>query len=155
MSEPKEKEWTGKHVLAVMVLAFGVIIGVNLLLAFKAVGTFPGAEVKNSYVASQTFDADRAAQEALGWEVDATVHGETLRLKITDTKGYPVQPEVTSAIFGRATHKRDDQNLELRWTGTEFEAPVEAGEGNWNLRITARAKDGTDFRQRLVVHIDG
>ena len=155
MSEPKEKELTGKHVLAVLVLAFGVIIAVNLVLAFKAVGTFPGAEVRNSYVASQNFDADRAAQEALGWDVSAAVEGNTLRLKITDGKGYPVEPEITSALFGRATHTRDDQNLDLRWTGTEFEAPVVAGEGNWNLRMTARAKDGTNFRQRLVVNIDG
>ena len=132
-------------------IAFGVIIAVNLVLAFKAVGTFPGAEVKNSYVASQTFDADRAAQEALGWDVSATVRGETLRLKITDGKGYPVQPEITSAVFGRATHTREDQDLNLRWTGTEFEAPVRAGEGNWNLRMTAQAGDGTKFRQRLVV----
>ena len=155
MSESNERELTGKHVLAVLVLAFGVIISVNLVLAFKAVGTFPGAEVKNSYVASQTFDADREAQEALGWEVDASVRGGKLRLKITDQKGYPVQPEITSALFGRATHTRDDQSLDLRWTGTEFEAPVTIGEGNWNLRLTARSDDGTDFRQRLVVIIDG
>jgi nitrogen fixation protein FixH len=154
MSEPGEREWTGKHVLAVFVLAFGVIISVNLVLAFKAVGTFPGAEVRNSYVASQTFDADRVAQEALGWDVSAAVQGETLRLKITNEKGYPVQPVITSALFGRATHTREDQNLDLRWTGTEFEAPVKAGEGNWNLRMTAQANDGTNFRQRLVVIID-
>lgn len=154
MSEPGEREWTGKHVLAVFVLAFGVIISVNLVLAFKAVGTFPGAEVRNSYVASQTFDADRVAQEALGWDVSAAVQGQTLRLKITNEKGYPVQPVITSALFGRATHTREDQNLDLRWTGTEFEAPVKAGEGNWNLRMTAQANDGTNFRQRLVVIID-
>jgi hypothetical protein len=44
-----------------------VIISVNLLLAFKAVSTFPGLEVKNSYVASQGFNDRKAAQEALGW----------------------------------------------------------------------------------------
>ena len=155
MTESKERELTGKHVLAVLVLAFGVIIAVNLVLAFKAVGTFPGAEVKNSYVASQTFDADRLAQEALGWEVDASVRGAKLRLKITDEKGYPVQPEITSALIGRATHTRDDQALDLRWTGTEFEAPVAVDKGNWNLRLTARAGDGTKFRQRLVILVDG
>ena len=53
------------------VAAFGVIIGVNLVLALSAVRTFPGLEVKNSYVASQTFDERRAAQEALGWTVSA------------------------------------------------------------------------------------
>ena len=60
-------EITGKHVLAITVSAFAVIIGVNVVMAWKAISTFPGLEVKNSYVASQTFDADRAAQQALGW----------------------------------------------------------------------------------------
>mgnify|MGYP001760938923 FL=1 len=60
---------TGKHVLAITLVAFGVIIGVNVLMAVKAVGTFPGLEVANSYVASQDFDRERAAQAALDWTV--------------------------------------------------------------------------------------
>ena len=43
-------EITGKYVFAITASAFAVIIGVNLVLAFKAVSTFPGLEVKNSYV---------------------------------------------------------------------------------------------------------
>ena len=35
------RELTGRHVLAITLTAFGVVIGVNLLLAVKAVGTFP------------------------------------------------------------------------------------------------------------------
>ena len=57
-------ELTGKHVLGITVGAFAVIIGVNVLLAVKAVSTFPGLEVDNSYVASQGFDKRKAAQEA-------------------------------------------------------------------------------------------
>ena len=45
-----------KHALAMFVAAFGVIIAVNLVLAYNAVKTFPGLEVKNSYVASQEFN---------------------------------------------------------------------------------------------------
>ncbi len=56
---------TGFKVLMFAVAAFGTIIAVNVFMAYKAVSTFPGLEVANSYVASQTFDADRAAQEAL------------------------------------------------------------------------------------------
>ena len=61
------KQLTGRHVLMIFCGAFGIIIGVNLLLAWSAVSTFPGLEVKNSYVASQQFDERKAAQEALGW----------------------------------------------------------------------------------------
>ena len=53
------RKLTGWHVLAIFTAAFGVIIGVNLTLAFNAVATFPGLETGNSYVASQSFDARR------------------------------------------------------------------------------------------------
>jgi len=61
-----ERKLTGRHVLLIFVAAFGVIISVNLVLAYSAVNTFPGLEVRNSYVASQTFNDRKAAQEALG-----------------------------------------------------------------------------------------
>ena len=60
------RELTGRHVLAITLAAFGVIIAVNMVMAVKAVSTFPGLETPNSYVASQRFDRDRAAQAALG-----------------------------------------------------------------------------------------
>ena len=67
----KDFKLTGWHVLAIFVGCFSVIVTVNLTLAYNAVATFPGLEVKNSYVASQHFDAERRAQEALGWDVRA------------------------------------------------------------------------------------
>ena len=67
------KPLTGRKVFLMFAAAFSVIIGVNLILAYKAVTTFPGLEVKNSYVASQSFDAERAAQLALGWDIGAEV----------------------------------------------------------------------------------
>ena len=42
------RELTGRHVLAITLTAFGVIIAVNLMMAFKAVSTFPGLETPNS-----------------------------------------------------------------------------------------------------------
>lgn len=65
-------EIKGWHVFTGFAGAFSIIITVNLTLAFQAVRTFPGLEVRNSYVASQTFDADRTAQLGLGWDVSAT-----------------------------------------------------------------------------------
>ncbi len=55
------REIKGRHVLFGFVGAFGVIIGANLTLAFNAVSTFPGLEVKNSYEASQVFDRNKKA----------------------------------------------------------------------------------------------
>ena len=76
-----QKQLTGRHVALIFGGAFSVIIAVNLALAYNAVHTFPGLEVKNSYVASQSFDKDRDAQLALGWSVYAEARdGELLLL---------------------------------------------------------------------------
>lgn len=142
---------TGRKVFFGMAGAFGVIISVNLFLAFSAVRTFPGLEVANSYVASQNFDADRDAQLALGWKVDAHVTDEELHVSITDTQGRPVQVQSFEGTFGRATSVRDDQTPSFEFDGTVYRAPVVTAEGNWNLRMVAIAEDGTEFRQRVVV----
>ncbi|MEM9970975.1 MAG: FixH family protein, partial [Pseudomonadota bacterium] len=42
------KELKGWHVATMFVCGFAIIIAVNLTLAFSAVRTFPGLEVKNS-----------------------------------------------------------------------------------------------------------
>lgn len=61
------KPLTGRKVLMILVAAFGIIIAVNMTLLYNAIKTFPGLEVKNSYVASQTFDDRAISQRALGW----------------------------------------------------------------------------------------
>ena len=145
------REIKGWHVLAAFVFGFGIIVTVNLTLAFNAVRTFPGLEVKNSYVASQSFDRDRAAQLALGWDVSAVLEGgDTLRLTVMDGNR-AIAPKVESAVFGRATSVAADQTPEFTYDGTGLVAPVEAGPGNWNLRVKLRAEDGTLFQQRIIV----
>lgn len=143
-------EIKGWHVFAGFAFAFSIIIGVNLTLAVNAVRTFPGLEVKNSYVASQQFEAARTAQDALGWEVSASVQGDELALEILED-GRPIAPEILEATFGRATTVAADQSPEFTFDGNRLVAAVDGGPGNWNLRIKARAEDGTVFRQRIVV----
>ncbi len=142
---------TGRKVFLGMAMAFGVIISVNIGLAYNAVKTFPGLEVRNSYVASQNFDADRAAQLALGWDVSAHVVADELRLSIVDKAGQPVEVAALEATFGRATSVRDDQTPDFTFYDGIYTAPVTTDGGNWNLRMVATAPDGTEFRQRIVV----
>lgn len=143
------RELTGKHVLAITVTAFGVIIAVNLTMAFQAVSTFPGLEVKNSYVASQSFDRDRAAQEALHWSVTPDYADGILSIRISDAEGRPAQVEDLQVTIGRPTHVRDDQSPYFTYHRGVFSAPVALSAGSWNIHLTARAADGTLFRQRL------
>lgn len=142
---------TGAKFFAIFASFFVVIIGVNLVLAYQAISTFPGLEVANSYVASQTFDDDRAAQEALGWTAEARIEGAELVLSLTDMQGRPASPASIDAIFGRPTSVRDDQVPAFSFDGGVWRAPVVAGQGQWNLRLDVTAQDGTAFRQRIVV----
>jgi nitrogen fixation protein FixH len=146
-----ERKITGKHVFLIFFSAFAVIIGVNLVLAYSAVKTFPGLEVKNSYVASQTFNDRKAAQEALGWEISARHKAGILTLGITDPQGAPVEVADLKATVGRATHVQDDVTPDFRFDGSAYVAPVDLGDGNWNIRMIALADNGTEFKQRVVL----
>lgn len=149
------RELTGKHVLAIWLVSFGIIISVNIALAVNAVRTFPGLEVKNSYVASQQFDVKREAQLALGWSVRADARDGQVILSITDRDGAPVEAAHLNATLGRATHVKDDFVPAFEFDGTAYVAPAELGEGNWNIRMIARADDGTEFTQRVILHVRG
>jgi nitrogen fixation protein FixH len=143
------KALTGRKVLAIFVTMFGTIIVVNLTLAFNAVRTFPGLEVKNSYVASQHFDELRTAQQALGWTAAARVEGGDLVLDLRQVDGAPVAAVDIVSVLGRATNVSDDIVPAFAFDGEVWRAPVTLAPGNWDLRLKATAPDGTLFRKRL------
>lgn len=150
-----ERQFTGKHALAVFVAAFGVIIGVNLVLAYNAVKTFPGLEVKNSYVASQEFNERLKEQQALGWDIRAENKGGLLILHITDQTGAPVEVAELQAVVGRATHVKEDFAPDFIFDGIAYAAPASLGKGNWNIRLVAKAYDGSEFAQRIPLYVKG
>jgi len=147
------KPLTGRKVLAITVTAFGVILAANMTLLYSALGSFPGLEVKNSYVASQSFDRDRAAQLALDWTADVAYTQGRLTLAITGADGAPVTPRIVSAIVGRATHVKDDQILAFAPGPSGLVSPARLAPGNWQLRLVAEAADGTRFLQRLSLTV--
>jgi nitrogen fixation protein FixH len=145
---------TGTHVFAGMAAGFGIIIAVNVTLAVQAIATFPGLETRNAYVASQRFEAERDAQERLGWQAALTYDGDVLRLAVTDAAG-PVLPRIESAVLGRATHVSADRDPQFVAVGDMMEAGIALTPGNWNLRLVARAEDGTPFRRRFALRVPG
>ena len=147
------REITGKHVLAITVSAFAIIIAVNFTLAYKAVGTFPGLETKNSYVSSQSFEARRQAQEALGWQAEAVVRDGTLELTLKDETGQPVRPDSLTALVGRPTVARDDMALELAYRQGVFSAPVTLEPGAWILKLDASSPKGVAYSKRMELWV--
>lgn len=144
---------TGRRVFAITASGFAVVIAVNITLATQAIRTFPGLEVANSYVASQNFDADRQAQQALHWALSAGYDAGRLTLRFTDAAGHPVRVDNLALLVGRATEARDDTRPEMVAQGDAYVAALVLAPGRWMLRVTATATDGTPFQQRLVITV--
>jgi nitrogen fixation protein FixH len=149
------RELTGRHVLAITVSAFTVIIAVNLTLAWQAVNTFPGLEVNNSYVASQGFNTRKAAQEALGWHLKPTYTDGRIDLAFTDRDGLPVQVAKLEVLVGRTTTTEHDAWPAFTLMGDVYSAPLLLDRGKWMVKVTAESPDGTLFEQRTELFVQG
>ena len=155
MTEQDGRKLTGWHVLAIFVLFFGVTIAVNITLAWKAISTFPGLEVENGYVASQSFDRERAAQLALGWTLASGYDAgdRTLSLAFTDAEGKPVEVAALDVLVGRTTEAKDDIHPDFVLEGATYLARADLHQGKWMMLVKARAADGTLFQQRIDLHV--
>ena len=149
------RELTGAKVFAITASAFGLIIAVNIFMAYKAVSTFPGLEVANSYVASQVFDTERAAQKALGWTLEHGYANGRLTLAFRDSSGAPVAVKALTAVVGRTTQAAQDVTPAFGYVNGIFSAPVALAPGKWMILLEATAADGTRFHQRLDLFVKG
>ena len=143
------KELTGRHVLMIAFAAFGTIVAANMALLYAALGSFPGLEVKNSYVASQAFDREAHAQARLGWQSTLVYEDGAITLRIVDEDGVPVVPMMLAASIGRPTHDRADKEIVFTDRGEAFATFLKLQEGPWRADIRATAADGTPYRVRL------
>jgi nitrogen fixation protein FixH len=146
-------EITGKHVFAVTAAAFAVIVAVNLTMAYQAVSTFPGLEVKNAYVASQGFNDRKAAQEALGWTLDPRYADGRIELAFTDRAGRMARVYRLEVLVGRTTTTAADARPVFSETDRGYAADLTLGRGKWMLKVIAWLPDGTLFEQRALLFV--
>jgi nitrogen fixation protein FixH len=143
MMKAASKPFTGRHMAAIFVAGFGIVIAVNLFMASHAVGSFHGTVVDNSYVASQKYNgwiAKAEASKALAWQVipERRADGRV----VLETLGLP-EGAVISAEAERPLGERETLALTFapegqgRWLSTE---PL--ADGRWRLRMAIRAPGG-------------
>lgn len=141
--------FTGWHMAAIVVAFFGVVVAVNLTMAYFAISTFGGTVVDNSYVASQKYNrwlADARAQQALGWSVGIGID-EQRRVRIeARARGGPLLGATVSAVAAHPLGRTPEQRLRFADTGNgRFLASVPLPAGRYLLRIMVR-RDGRDAR---------
>lgn len=144
----------GRGVLVIAIAAFVVMLIPNIILAVTAARTFSGVVVEDSYLASQDFDREKAAQLALGWTVTLDHDADALRLGITDTAGHTIRPASLAVTMGRPTTTRDDRMVAMQETPSGYAGEAPFAPGHWRVEIAATAADGTAFRQSRDVWID-
>ena len=154
MNVQSPRKLNGWHVLGIFGGCFGIIISVNLFMAFQAVSTFPGLEVSSSYADSQTFDLRREAQEALGWEASVETTDTQVVLTLVDGEGRPVYPAELEVLLTRPTSRANDQMLEMtRGPNGTLTAPADLDAGRWRLRMTGTSRGGTQYRHNITFSV--
>ena len=138
------RRFTGRHMTAILVGGFGVVIAVNVLMADLATSTFGGLVVENSYVASQEFNgwlAKAEASDAMGYTVDASREADgKVMLK---TSGVPAGAQVTADARHPLGHQPDRMlafrpGPDGRWTST---TPLPDTRWTLQLAIAAHGKE--------------
>lgn len=153
------KPITGKHVLVSLIAFFGVIITVNLTMAYLANSTWSGLIVKNGYVASQSFDKDLArskAQDAMGWTVDMTHTMDRVRFTFTGKDASKIEGLQITGQLERPTTDRDDQSLTFSSIGAGvYTSPAKLAPGIWELELEAKGKDAISYRKIFRFMVQG
>ncbi|MCR9256787.1 MAG: FixH family protein [Alphaproteobacteria bacterium] len=150
-SHSHPKPFTGKHMLAIMIAFFGVIIAVNMTMAYLASSSWTGLVVQNSYVASQEFNGelDKArAQSKLGWSTPLMLSTEEALVEARDANGKPIKGAEVILLLQRSMTDRDDQAVTLTEVAPGlYRAAVDLAPVHWKASLRLKAANGVTYRQ--------
>jgi len=148
---------TGRHVLVMILSFFGIIIGVNLVMARFAVSTFGGVETASSYKAGLAFKGEEiaaAAQTARDWDVSVAVtslgaDARTFTVQAKDAAGAPLTGYAASARIVHPTDARQDVRLALSdLGGGRYGGEAAVHPGQWDLVVDLAQGDARLFRSK-------
>lgn len=150
----------GWHVLAMMLAFFGAVIAVNVVFAVVAVRSFPGEDVRRSYLQGVHYNdtlAQRREQAALGWQATAgflpSADGAVLEVVLRDRAGAPIDGAIITGEVQRPTTDAADRAIMFEAAGGgRYVAPLgDLGAGRWRLRAHAERDTGSlDFEAELT-----
>lgn len=150
-------KFTGKHMLAIILAFFGVVITVNLVMAVAASRSWTGLVVKNTYVASQQFNRkaeEGRAQAALGWKGKLAIADGRVSYRLVDAGGALVPADGVVVTFRRPVSDAEDRTLTLeRGADGTFSLAEPVRDGVWIVEVDADAGLEKPYRdvRRIVV----
>ena len=154
---PQGREFTGWHMLGIMIAFFGVIIIVNVIMATSAIRSWSGLVVKNSYVASQEFNEKSIigkAHAALNWQEHLSYENGVVSYRLTNADGTPVKAVGATAVFRRPVNEKEDQTLNMMPVAEGvLTAEASLKDGNWVVEINTYAGLDEPYRQVSRINI--
>lgn len=145
----------GWHVAVILVLFFGVTMGVNAIFMTMAYRTHPGEDVPRSYVQGLNYNDAldrRRAQAEAGWTARFNRVDETLLIEVVDRDGEAV---TGLTLAGALTHPTDaEQDCALAFDETRdglysVELPC-GGEGRWRMKAQNEGERPFEVEHDLV-----
>jgi nitrogen fixation protein FixH len=131
--------FNGRHMAAILVAFFGIVIVVNFYMAHLATSTFSGEVVENSYVASQNYNRwldEARAEGQLGWKATARREGDG-HVYVT-LAGVPAG----AVVAGDAWHplgRAADHSLHFVAVPGGFRSAETVPDTRWRIRIEVKA----------------
>lgn len=136
------RELKGKHVLAIFIAFFGVVIAVNMVMFRAATSTFGGVETDSAYKVGLAYNSELDAarkQAALGWNVSARVDGERVIVDVHDRDGQIVPALDGDVLLAWPADRRLDRKGTLNALNAgRYEAQLDKAlpPGQWDVIVT-------------------
>ena len=149
-SETGERGLRGWHVLLAFLAFFGVMFCVNGIFLYHAITSFPGEDVKKSYVQgldyNQTLEA-RRVQRDLGWYASAGLREDSIVFEIRNRDGRVLYGHTVEAHIRHAADTSLDQRIPLiRSASGQYSADVSSlRAGKWHVQFDVRSHDGGEI----------
>lgn len=157
------KPLRGIHVFWMVFMFFAVVVGVDTYFIVGAVTTFPGEQVKNSYVLGLDYNREverNERQARLGWTAEAGLQrdqGVSLVFRIKDSELAPVSGLAVSAAWHIRGQGNDQRDLVLHEVSPgQYQAVIDAPnaariEVNFSAQRGAKGDVVFEARKDLVV----
>ena len=149
--------FTGRHMLAIMVAFFGVVIGVNVTLAVMAARSNTGLVVEDSYKAGLTYDRDMAkakADAAMDIHPKLYFNEGLLRVALVNSNGAPVEMKTLNLTLGHPVSALTDEVMDFKTESKGvFSSPAKLTAGTWEGDLLATLPTGETWERpiKLVV----
>jgi nitrogen fixation protein FixH len=142
----KRSAFTGRHIAAILIAFFGVIMAVNFTMAYLASKTFGGLVVQNSYVASQKYNGwlEKARKEqALGWQLDVRRMPDHRLLATLEASAKPLSGATITALVRHPLGLEPERTLTFRQSAPgRYESLGALPAGRWIAHMHVSAPGG-------------